>query len=257
MTFCLYISDSDKNFRTKLSDKYGGYLWQVPASTDVLPRSVGHLTCRFPMDKPNTCGWPRLTLTLNADEMDAEWFHLGLCSVYKFAIREQIYHCWGQSKQNLSLSVQACYDPNILGEILKFCLYITPRLQPSHWQEMRQMLCDIWVDNFNPIYFLITWLILNLIFSLFPSTVAAWSCLVVASKTVSAIGSVSMLVGSKLGVLSVLSVLRGTCFDWLSHQGPPISGTRYTRHCIACFTLPGCIMDKIFLNIYKIYYCPL
>jgi len=26
-----------KFFRTKLSDKYGGYLWQVPASTYVLP----------------------------------------------------------------------------------------------------------------------------------------------------------------------------------------------------------------------------
>ena len=48
------------------------------------------------------------------------------------------------------------------------------RLQPSRWQEMRKMICDIWVDNFmfNPIYFSITWLILNLIFSLFPSTTA-------------------------------------------------------------------------------------
>ena len=67
-------------------------------------------------------------------------------------------------------------------------------------------------------------------------------------------GSVSMLVGSKSGVSSVSSVSRGTHFDWLSHQGPPISGTRYTRHCIACFTLLGCIMDKFLLNIYKIYY---
>ena len=49
-------------------------------------------------------------------------------------------------------------------------------------------------------------------------------------------GSVSMLVGSKSGVSSVS---RGTCFDWLSHQGPPISGTRYTRLCIACFALLG------------------
>ena len=40
------------------------------------------------------------------------------------------------------------------------------RLQPSRWQEMRKMICDIRVDNFmfNPIYFPITWLILNLIF---------------------------------------------------------------------------------------------
>ena len=65
-----------KKFRTKLRDKYGGYLWQVPASADVLPRSVktcaiqklrsvGHLTCEFPTDKPaGTCGWPRLMLTL-------------------------------------------------------------------------------------------------------------------------------------------------------------------------------------------------
>ena len=67
-------------------------------------------------------------------------------------------------------------------------------------------------------------------------------------------GSVSMLVGSKSGVSNVSSVSRGTCFDWLSHQGPPISGTRYTHHCIACFALPGCIMDKILLNIYKIYH---
>ena len=67
-------------------------------------------------------------------------------------------------------------------------------------------------------------------------------------------GSVSMLVGSKSGVSSVSSVSRGTRFDWLSHQGPPISGTRYTRHCIACFALLGCIMDKILLNIYKIYH---
>ena len=38
-------------------------------------------------------------------------------------------------------------------------------------------------------------------------------------------GSVSMFVGSKSGVLRVL---RGTCFDWLNHQGPSISGTRYS-----------------------------
>ena len=50
------------------------------------------------------------------------------------------------------------------------------------------------------------------------------------------------------------SASRGTRFDWLSHQGPPISRTRYTHHCIACFALPGCIMDKIPLNIYKIYH---
>ena len=67
-------------------------------------------------------------------------------------------------------------------------------------------------------------------------------------------GSVSMLVGSKSGVSSVSSVSRGTYFDWLSHQGPPISGTRYTRYSIACFALLGCIMDKFLLNIYKIYH---
>ena len=65
------------------------------------------------------------------------------------------------------------------------------------------------------------------------------------------LGSVSMLVGSKSGVSSVS---RGTRFDWLSHQGPPISGTQYTRYCIACFALLGCIMDKFLLNIYKIYH---
>jgi hypothetical protein len=48
------------------------------------------------------------------------------------------------------------------------------RLQPSRRQEMRKMRCDIRADNFmfNPIYSHITCLILNLIFSLFPSTTA-------------------------------------------------------------------------------------
>ena len=36
-----------------------------------------------------------------------------------------------------------------------------------------------------------------------------------------------MLVGSKSGISSVSSVSRGTCFDWLSHQGPPISRIQY------------------------------
>ena len=65
MTFCLYISDSGQKFRTKLSDKYGGYLWQVPASTDVLPRSVK--TCAIQKLRSVghlTCGFPRLVLTL-------------------------------------------------------------------------------------------------------------------------------------------------------------------------------------------------
>ena len=57
-----------KIFRTKLSDKYGKYLSQVPVTADVLPRStktcttqrltsVGHLTSGYPTDKPTgTCG---------------------------------------------------------------------------------------------------------------------------------------------------------------------------------------------------------
>ena len=60
-------------------------------------------------------------------------------------------------------------------------------------------------------------------------------------------GSVSMLVGSKSGVLSVLSALsvsRGMHFDWLSNQGPSISGTRYSQHCFICFAVLERIMDE-------------
>ena len=54
MTFCLYISDSYQVFETKLSDRYGGYLWWVSASTDVLPRFAK--TCAI--QKPRSVGFP-------------------------------------------------------------------------------------------------------------------------------------------------------------------------------------------------------